>query len=226
VLADAATVLPESAVFRHRDGVAKGSLATFSNIFRYELLYTHGGWWADLDMVAVSADWPSADIVLARQDANLINCAVLKFPATHAAMAEARARCAARLENPSWTELGPQLVSELVTEGRIPPQAVLPAGAFYPLHYSQFWNVLDPRRTQAVTAACAGAHGVHLWNEMFRRFGLEKDVLPPAGSWLRRLYERTLDLASFTREYRLKRDCRENQLDLELISRGNDRQTL
>jgi hypothetical protein len=224
VLEDARGVLPESAVFTHREGVGTGSYATFSNLFRYELLHARGGWWVDLDVVCVNAHWPDAEVVLAHQDVNLINCAVLKFPAGHPSLVEARIRSAAGRDSASFTALGPKLTTELVAEGFTPASAVLPASSFYPLHYSQFWNVLDPRRTAAVDAVCAGAYGVHLWNEMFRRFGLEKTVLPPAGSWLRLVYDRLIDVRQVPREYRLKKDCRADKLDLELIPRGNGSQ--
>src|SRR5262245_15998828 len=46
-LRDAATVLPSSQVFRNRLGKGKGSLAAFSDLFRYKLLLDEGGWWVD-----------------------------------------------------------------------------------------------------------------------------------------------------------------------------------
>lgn len=55
-LCDAREILPESAVFHYpKDGPidlpqGRGSFAGFSDIFRYKVLYDHGGWWADLDV--------------------------------------------------------------------------------------------------------------------------------------------------------------------------------
>ncbi len=54
---DARRILPEAAVFRYRYGNqfghGKGSLAGFSDIFRYKLLYEYGGWWTDMDVTCL-----------------------------------------------------------------------------------------------------------------------------------------------------------------------------
>ncbi len=47
-------ILPEKYVFRYthgnKFGHGKGSLAGFSDIFRYKLLWEKGGWWSDMDI--------------------------------------------------------------------------------------------------------------------------------------------------------------------------------
>ncbi|HXH19581.1 MAG TPA: glycosyltransferase [Chitinophagales bacterium] len=52
--ADASTIIPASKVFSYvysdQYGHGKGSYAGFSDIFRYKLLYEHGGWWVDMDI--------------------------------------------------------------------------------------------------------------------------------------------------------------------------------
>src|SRR3954467_14258102 len=49
-LQDAAQILPPSQIFRNRRGRGKGSLAGFSDLFRYKLLLDKGGWWVDTDV--------------------------------------------------------------------------------------------------------------------------------------------------------------------------------
>ena len=49
VLRDAGEIIPSHKIFKYRD---YDSYAGFSNHFRYKLLRTNGGWWADLDLVA------------------------------------------------------------------------------------------------------------------------------------------------------------------------------
>ncbi|MFH1319638.1 MAG: glycosyltransferase [Bacteroidota bacterium] len=53
-LRDAASIIPHDKIFRYRYtnqfGHGKGSFAGFSDIFRYKLLYEHGGWWVDMDV--------------------------------------------------------------------------------------------------------------------------------------------------------------------------------
>jgi hypothetical protein len=56
-LEDANTVIPREKIFRYKNkdqyGHGKGSLAGFSDIFRYKLLYKHGGWWVDMDVTCL-----------------------------------------------------------------------------------------------------------------------------------------------------------------------------
>ena len=55
-------ILPRTAIFRSR----KGSLAYFSDRFRWELLRQRGGWWMDMDVICVRPlDFPD-DIVFQR----------------------------------------------------------------------------------------------------------------------------------------------------------------
>lgn len=60
VLRDANTVIPEQRVFRYPVAEANidvafgnGSYAGFSDVFRYKLLYDHGGWYTDLDVTCL-----------------------------------------------------------------------------------------------------------------------------------------------------------------------------
>ena len=49
ILRDASDILPETAVFQHRNG----SWAPFSDWFRFTLLYKEGGAWADTDVICL-----------------------------------------------------------------------------------------------------------------------------------------------------------------------------
>jgi len=54
---DANEVIPGERIFRYEDndqfGHGKGSVSGFSDIFRYKLLYDHGGWWVDMDVTCL-----------------------------------------------------------------------------------------------------------------------------------------------------------------------------
>jgi hypothetical protein len=56
---DAAEILPADLIFRYHNinihGHGKGSYAGFSDIFRYKLLYEHGGIWTDMDITCLKA---------------------------------------------------------------------------------------------------------------------------------------------------------------------------
>lgn len=54
---DANEILPKNHVFSYKKsnkfGHGKGSLAGFSDIFRYKLLFELGGWWTDMDITSL-----------------------------------------------------------------------------------------------------------------------------------------------------------------------------
>ena len=50
VIKNANDVLPSSRIFQYKD---RPSYAGFANWFRYELLFEHGGWWADVDTICL-----------------------------------------------------------------------------------------------------------------------------------------------------------------------------
>lgn len=56
-LMDANTIIPKEKVFAYANanqfGHGKGSVSGFSDIFRYKLLYDHGGWWVDMDVTCL-----------------------------------------------------------------------------------------------------------------------------------------------------------------------------
>jgi hypothetical protein len=218
VLRDAAEIISADEIFVHQSGVAKGSLATFSNLFRFELLLARGGWWMDMDMYCLTAGLPDDGIVIGRQDPQLINDAVLRFPAGHALLRTAATEARAKGIDADWTEIGPALLTRLLESDPL-ADAVFPAPVFYPIHFSQFWIVLDPRRTAYALERIRGAACLHFWNEMWRRANLDKNILPPEGSLLRGLYEATIGTAGFTREYVLAPNCPDDLLQLRVIER-------
>ncbi len=54
---DANDIIPFERVFRYKNsnqyGHGKGSVSGFSDIFRYKLLFDHGGWWVDMDVTCL-----------------------------------------------------------------------------------------------------------------------------------------------------------------------------
>jgi len=57
LIGDANEIIPSEKIFRYKNisqfGHGKGSVAGFSDIFRYKLLYEHGGWWVDMDITCL-----------------------------------------------------------------------------------------------------------------------------------------------------------------------------
>lgn len=218
---DAATILPAAKIFTHASGISQGSFGAFSDMFRYQLLHEHGGWWADMDVFCLASELPDAGAVIGRQDPQHLNGAVMRFPRGHELMSAALSEslgCGAEVE---WGEIGPNLLTRLVA-ARSLSGAVFPESVFYPIHCFHFWTMLDPRRTAYVAEKVRGAACVHLWNEMLRRIQFDKYILPPHGSFLRSLYEWTIGIDGFTQEYVLAPSCKPDALDLQVIPRRAD----
>jgi hypothetical protein len=57
IIKDASEIIPKEQVFCYKNsnqfGHGKGSYAGFSDLFRYKLLYEHGGWWVDMDVTCL-----------------------------------------------------------------------------------------------------------------------------------------------------------------------------
>jgi hypothetical protein len=75
-LRDANVVLDESKVFVHRTG----SLAFFSDWFRYELLKRGLGTWIDADMYLLAPLDMESDYLFGEESPGMINNAVLRLP--------------------------------------------------------------------------------------------------------------------------------------------------
>ena len=58
---DASEICPEEEVFTYQSGPGEGSVAVFSNLFRYMLLYEKGGWWVDMDVLYTGCGLPKDD---------------------------------------------------------------------------------------------------------------------------------------------------------------------
>jgi hypothetical protein len=202
VRADAARVLPEAQIVRHRNG----SPSLFSNKFRYELQRRSLGLWLDAD-VYLLRPVPGDETLLALEDDRWINPAVLRLPPDSPLLAPLlalfeekevpwwlpwRARVAARLRLwrtgrtglalMPWGVAGPKALTAMAGRHGLAAGA-LPAEAFNPVHWSEADWILDPARRMEDLVG-PGTIGLHLWNEKIRGY---KDAPAPAGSFLERL---------------------------------------
>ncbi len=85
IIKDANEILPEQSIFRYERGNefghGKGSLAGFSDIFRYKLLWEKGGWWTDMDITCLKPLNIEADYVFRSHDVLIVVGNLMKCPA-------------------------------------------------------------------------------------------------------------------------------------------------
>lgn len=177
----------EVAVYRHEFDGPSPSL--HSNHFRYALLEKVGGWWIDTDVLLMAATLPATDIFVARQSDHELNGSAMRFPPGHPLIGAARERTAAVLENARWGDTGPRLLTELQPE-HAPDLSIAPRESAYAIGADEFQKFLLPDACAEVETRTANSTFVHLWNEMWRKAGIPKNIAPPKGSWLDRMFER------------------------------------
>lgn len=200
------------AFYRHEFDGPSPSL--HSNHFRYALLEKLGGWWIDTDVLLTARALPVTDVFIARQSDEELNGSAMRFPPGHPLTKAARERTASVLEGARWGETGPKLLTELqpILAPRLP---IAPRESTYAIGADEFQKFLLPEARAEVEARTVNSTFVHLWNEMWRRAGVPKDIAPPRGSWLDGMFERhqiaavwsdRLDAAYVERWAALRRD--------------------
>ena len=89
---DAREILPENKVFSQSYDGGSNSITGFSDMFRYELLLKHGGWWVDMDVICLRPlDFPE-EIVFGNHDEGGIMNTIIKFPSGHPLMRDMASR--------------------------------------------------------------------------------------------------------------------------------------
>jgi mannosyltransferase OCH1-like enzyme len=172
VVKDANEILPSSMIFQYRDFK---SYSGFSNFFRYKLLLEKGGWWADTDLICLRPFDFTATYVFSSEISEgqeVINSGAIKTPSGSPAMAHAWQVCREKnIENLLWGETGPRLTGEAVQHCSL-ENFVQPPQVFCPISYFDWDKVLEPTEVRPFDKT---TYALHLWNEMWRRAGLDKN---------------------------------------------------
>jgi len=186
---DANEILPASRIFLYRD---IPTYAGFANFFRYKLLLEKGGWFVDADTICLKPFEFAEPFVFSSEGAGgngLVNLAALKVPKGSAVMQFAWDACQGMdVEKLQWTQAGPKLITRAVEEYALQRYVQSPE-VFCPVFYPDWERVLDPK---AVLPNSPQTHAIHLWNELWRRAGRDKDRQYPRQCLYERLKRRYL----------------------------------
>jgi hypothetical protein len=185
---DGNEILPTTDFFTYRVGEGAGSVSAFSNVFRYKLLAERGGWWVDSDVVALKpfafdepyvfaserhrngSSSPTTCVIYSKEPSRImLHCQVI-----------AQTLIGLNGDELQWGSLGPRLLQEVLFKADLTEYAVSP-DTFCPV------NWFDAESDPPVHSPpdLSGSHAVHLWHEMWRRKGIDKD-----GSYGDCLFER------------------------------------
>jgi hypothetical protein len=189
VVEDAGSVLPEEKVFFYDDALRKGSVAGFSNLFRYELLRDAGGWWVDTDVLCLTSEVPDTPYVFAKEDETLYGNAILRVPQGCPLMEAALARARELFPATTFGTTGPVLLTELIRELGL-EEAAWPTADLYPVPWTRALEIFDPGKERQIAAEVSGSRFIHLWTSVLKMSNVLTAVRPPAGSFLAGVYDR------------------------------------
>jgi mannosyltransferase OCH1-like enzyme len=187
---DANEILPADRIFQYAQ---HKSYAGFANFFRYKLLLDRGGWWVDTDTVCLRPFDFAAEHVFPTEwtespEPSMAN-SPLKAPRGSIVMRYAWRVCQSKdTQTIGWGETGPLLIAEAVRSFSLDGYAMAPQ-VFLPIPYLEWQSVLDPARTWEFGPE---TYSIHLWNEMWRRHGQEKNARYDPGCLYEQLKRRYL----------------------------------
>lgn len=194
---DANLIIPESEIFKITVGWGTGSYSAFADWFRYELLYKAGGWWVDMDVVCVKYFDIKESIVICTSHEPpygvLANNCIMKFPKESDVVNEMIKICRATDKNKvEFGQLSPHLIQRMVKEYTL-EQYLVPYYYFNPIRWAyvddyiafrkktlkqQIKELVRPLlkpKTMAGRKVEKESYAVHLWNEVWRQSGLDKN---------------------------------------------------
>ena len=196
-LRDAAAILPESAILRHRSG----SPSLFSNWFRYELMRRGLGTWIDCDAYMLKPLPEDELCLMGWQEPGVINGGVLRLPPDSPMLEPLigifserqvppwlplRARIAAHwrqlrrgrtgLSHMPWGSAGPHALTAIARDHGLDRLAV-PQEVLYPVHWRDAdWIFRADRSLEEATTPATVS--LHLWSSRLRR--IQAAPVPPS----------------------------------------------
>jgi len=186
---DAAEIVPVERIVRELP--ESGQSAIHANLFRHALLHRHGGWWVDPDVVLLDAELPGAEMFVAlSHDTPLVSTAAMKFPEGHASLAEVLIHSASFDDKPGeWDKLGARLLTERLAVDGLLDRCGAP-GMADPVSWFDVDVLFDPARADMVEDTLKGGVFLDLHQEAWWRAGVPRELGPPLGSYLDRLFKR------------------------------------
>jgi hypothetical protein len=182
---DSRDILANDPIHRYQKGYGRGSPSLFSNLFRSALLFRLGGWWVDMDVIALKPFRFAGDYVLGMARSSRgrprVAAGVIHVPAE----SELMRRCLDHLRNTDlgrarWGEVGPSLLGRKAAELRM-EEAMQPPEVFYPVDAPDFWRCIRPGQ------ALPDATAVHLWAQLWRHYAINPDGRFPETSMYEQL---------------------------------------
>ena len=203
VVKDANAVVSARRIFKYAD---HDSYAGFANLFRYQLLLQHGGYWVDRDVVCLKPFRFQTEHLFAcvRTSRSFLGLRakyhagnwLIKAPVDSAIMEycynEAARRDPGELK---WGETGPRLLRTAIDRFGMHDD-IAAKDTFCPIYYEEWQRFVDGSLIASIKwrTAMRRSAAAHLYNEMWRRNSVDKNASFPPNSIYERLKQRYLDV--------------------------------
>ena len=196
VVRDANEIIPQQEIFRNTVadpgcGVGRGSLGAFSDLFRYKLLYEHGGIWVDMDVTCLRPFDIAADYMFRSHKIGVVGN-IMKCPPRSPLMRDTYAEAAATIRHDC-----PWLAANQILNKHVAAQGLSGYILDDFCNADDWRNVVAPLVSGFLTPP-RHWHAIHWLNEYWR--GLQNGSVvdgdtpapgkdsPPPGSTLHELY--------------------------------------
>lgn len=186
VVKDANEIIPKEQLF-----LVRGGYSSFSDFFRWKLVLEKGNWWVDADAVCLRPLVFNSEYVFIGGlgkpgSSDCITSGLFRAPAHSPIMEWGWARCQEiNPETMTWGQAGPPLFTEAVHHFGF-QKHIVPGRLFFPIFYDQVPQSL----TRSVDFMdFKDAYSVHLFNEMWRLAGRDKNETYSKSSIFERLKE-------------------------------------
>lgn len=189
---DANEIISKEFLLKFNQNFQKSNMSSFSNLFRYELILKEGGWWFDSDCICLkdvsnfSKLAKNQKFVLALENPDLVGSSVMYINDKNIAemlLDETNKRINKNNYKFFWGEIGPYLITDVFKANNL-FEKTIKSEYFYKIKPEEFHMLFDPDSTSNVHTLLKDSLVCHTWNEMFRKFYIEKKKLPPKSSYL------------------------------------------
>ena len=193
VIKDANEILSADKIFHY----SNGSLAGFSDWFRYEMLRKVGGFWVDMDVVCIKpfefgdklvvgrGTWHTADTAVIGGQHEVLNAvcnSCRDFPKSQPWDDEKTRRYKLKLrllrrgrDKSKFGAVGGPMVLTNALKYFDLFDLCKPHTYFYPIHFLNWDSVFDETYAGGYVFN-EHTHALHLWNEMLRKGGIDKNA--------------------------------------------------
>jgi mannosyltransferase OCH1-like enzyme len=171
---------------------SRSGIASFSDYFRYKLLYERGNCWTDMDMVCLKPITLSDDFIFSteynQQGTSVINNGFIKSTPKAEFLYEILQVISENgFDNVQWGMFGPSLLNHILQSYDSQNYIKRPE-IFCPINWFAFKNLI----CESGYEISDEAYTIHLWNEMWRLENINKDLAFPENSIYEKLKSKYL----------------------------------